>query len=127
MAEIKYQPVPHDHDAFLKKARKRRGFQTAYRALAVEYAVADEMLAARARAGLTQETVASRMGTTKSTVSRLESAGKHAPSLTSLKKYAEAVGCKIEIKLVPRRQVNDRPGRQITKKSKHPPTVPGRR
>ncbi len=42
------------------------------------------------------------MGTTKSTVSRLESAGKHAPSLTSLKKYAEAVGCKIEIKLVPR-------------------------
>ena len=104
MAEIKYQPVSHNHDAFLKKARKRRGFQAAYQALAVEYAVANEMLAARARAGLTQEAVASRMGTTKSTVSRLESAGKHAPSLTSLKKYAEAVGCKIEIKLVPQRQ-----------------------
>jgi len=104
MAEIKYQRVPHDHEAFLKKARKRRGFQAAYEALAVEYAVAKEMLAARARAGLTQETVASRMGTTKSTVSRLESAGKHAPSLTSLKRYAEAVGCNIEIKLVPQRQ-----------------------
>jgi DNA-binding XRE family transcriptional regulator len=103
MAEIKYQPVPHDHDAFLKNARKRRGFQAAYQALAVEYAVASEMLAARSRAGLTQEAVAARMGTTKSTISRLESAGKHAPSLTSLKKYAEAVGCKIQFKLVPQR------------------------
>ena len=103
MAETKYQPVRHNHDAFLNNARKRRGFQAAYHALAVEYAVANEMLAARARAGLTQAAVATRMRTTKSTVSRLESAGKHAPSLTSLKKYAEAVGCKIEIRLVPQR------------------------
>ncbi len=101
MANIGYKPVQHDHDAFLKKARKRRGFQAAYKALAVEYAVANEMLTARARAGLTQEAVASLMGTSKSTVSRLESAGKHAPSLTSLKKYAKAVGCKVEIRLVP--------------------------
>lgn len=103
MAEVKYRPVRHDHEAFLKKARKRRGFKAAYDALAIEYAVASEMLAARSRAGLTQEVVATRMGTTKSTVSRLESAGKHAPSLTSLKKYAKAVGCDIEIKLVPQR------------------------
>ena len=103
MAETKFQPVAHDHKAFLKKAGKRSGFQPAYASLAVEYAVANEMLAARSRAGLTQEVVASRMGTTKSTVSRLESGGKHAPSLTSLKKYAEAVGCKIEIKLIPQR------------------------
>ncbi len=103
MAEIKYQPVAHDHATFLRKARKRKGFPAAYKALAVEYAVANEMLAARARAGLTQEAVASRMGTTKSTVSRLESAGKHAPSLTSLKKYANAVGCEIKIRLIPQR------------------------
>jgi DNA-binding XRE family transcriptional regulator len=103
MDKTGYKPVRHDHDAFLKKARKRRGFRAAYKALAVEYAVANEMLAARARAGLTQEAVATRMGTSKSTVSRLESAGKHAPSLTSLKKYAKAVGCKIEIRLVPQR------------------------
>lgn len=101
MAETKYQPVRHNHDAFLNKARRRRGFQAAYQALGVEYAVANEMLAARTRAGLTQAAVATRMRTTKSTVSRLESAGKHAPSLTSLKKYAEAVGCTIEIRLVP--------------------------
>ena len=103
MAETKYRPVRHNHAAFLKRARKRRGFQAAYKALAVEYAVANEMLAARARAGLTQEAVATRMGTSKSTVSRLESAGKHAPSLTSLRKYAKAVGCNIEIRLIPQR------------------------
>ena len=103
MAETKYKPVRHDHDAFLKKAKKRRGFQAAYQALAVEYAVAGEMLAARARAGLTQEAVATRMGTSKSTVSRLESAGKHAPSLASLKRYAKAVGCTIEIRLISQR------------------------
>jgi DNA-binding XRE family transcriptional regulator len=103
MDKTRYKPVSHDHAAFLKKARKRRGFQTAYKALEIEYAVAREMLAARARAGLTQEAVASRMGTSKSTISRLESAGKHAPSLASLKKYAKAVGCRIEIRLVSQR------------------------
>lgn len=103
MANLEHKPVPHDHKAFLRKARKRRGFQAAYDALAVEYAIANQMLAARSRAGLTQEAVATRMGTSKSTVSRLESAGKHAPSLSSIKRYAEAVGCKIEIRLIPQR------------------------
>lgn len=103
MAELKYKPIRHHHRDFLKKAMKRRGFAEAYEALAVEYAVASEMLAARTRAGLTQEAVASRMGTSKSTVSRLESAGKHAPSLSSLKRYAKAVGCKVQIRLVPQR------------------------
>ena len=58
------------------------------------------MLQARSRAGLTQDAVAERMGTTKSAVSRLESAGKHAPSLSTLKRYADAVGCEIQVKLV---------------------------
>ena len=101
MADLKYQPVPHDHKAFLEKAATRRGFSEAYEALEVEYALAHEMLAARARAGLTQEAVADRMGTTKSAISRLESAGKHAPSVASLKKYAAAVGCTLKIELVP--------------------------
>ncbi|UFS71756.1 helix-turn-helix domain-containing protein [Geomonas sp. RF6] len=67
----------------------------------LEYALAREILAARARVGLSQEAVAERMGTTKSAVSRLEAVGKHAPSLTTLKKYARAVGCHLEIRLVP--------------------------
>jgi ribosome-binding protein aMBF1 (putative translation factor) len=100
MAELKYNPVRHDQKAFLKKASKRRGFREAYDALETEYALAREMLSARTRAGLTQEAVADRMGTTKSAVSRLEGAGKHAPSVASLKKYADAVGCTLKIEFI---------------------------
>ena len=101
MADLKFQAARHDHKEFLEKASKRRGFSEAYEALEVEYSLAHEMLAARARAGLTQEAVAVRMGTTKSAISRLEAAGKHAPSVASLKKYAAAVNCTLKIELVP--------------------------
>jgi DNA-binding XRE family transcriptional regulator len=101
MADMKYQPVNHDHTAFLEKARKREGFKKAYEDLEEEYALVREMLAARARVGLSQEAVAELMGTTKSAISRLEASGKHAPSVTTLKKYAHAVGCHLEIKFVP--------------------------
>ena len=100
MRELKYQPVPHDHEAFLARARSRKGFAKAYDSLELEYQIAGQMLKARARAGLTQDAVAQRMGTTKSAISRLEGAGKHAPSLSTLKRYAKAVGCELQVKLV---------------------------
>lgn len=103
MAELKYKPVPHDHAAFLAKARTREGFSEAYDALALEYQVAGQMLKARARAGLTQDAVAQRMGTTKSAVSRLESAHKHAPSMATLKRYALAVECELQVRFVPQK------------------------
>jgi DNA-binding XRE family transcriptional regulator len=103
MADLKYKPVPHDHKEFLAKARTRKGFTAAYEALELEYQVVNQMLRARSRAGLTQDAVAERMGTTKSAISRLESAGKHAPSLATLKRYASAVGCELQVKLVPQK------------------------
>jgi DNA-binding XRE family transcriptional regulator len=105
VADLKYKPVSHDHDAFLAKALERKGFSEAYDSLESEYLLVRELLGARMRAGLTQEEVAEAMGTTKSAVSRLEAAGKHSPSVSTLKKYAQAVGCDVEIKLVsvPRR------------------------
>ena len=111
MADVKYKPVPHDHETFLRKALKRKGFRKAYENLEEEYTLIREMLAARSRFGLTQETVAERMGTTKSAVSRLEGAGKHAPSLSTLKRYAQAVGCHLQIKLVPNSRLTKRPTR----------------
>jgi DNA-binding XRE family transcriptional regulator len=115
MARIKYQPVSHDHEAFLKKALKRKGFRKAYEDLEEEYTLTREMLAARSRFGLTQEAVAELMGTTKSAVSRLEAVAKHAPSLTTLKKYAQAVGCRLEIKLVPNPRLAGRSTRTAKK------------
>ncbi|MEY4978862.1 MAG: hypothetical protein RLZZ352_1132 [Pseudomonadota bacterium] len=101
MPNLKFSPVVHDHKKFLAKAQARDGFVDAYDALNLEYQLANQMLRARARAGLTQDAVAERMGTTKSAISRLESAGKHAPSLATLKRYAEAVGCDLQVQLVP--------------------------
>lgn len=103
MADLKFKPVPHKHKELLARAGKRKGFVEAYDALALEYHLADQMLKARARAGLTQDAVAERMGTTKSAISRLEAAGKHAPSLATLKRYASAVGCELQVRLVPQK------------------------
>ncbi|TAF98843.1 MAG: XRE family transcriptional regulator [Betaproteobacteria bacterium] len=103
MSDLKFSPVTHDHNSFLVNAKKRKGFTEAYEALAPEYALANQMLRARAKAGLTQDAVAERMGTTKSAISRLESAGKHAPSIATLKRYADAVGYDLEVKFVRRR------------------------
>lgn len=101
MADSKYKPIVHDHKGFLAKAMKRKGFAKAYAELELEYQVASQMLKARSRAGLTQDVVAERMGTTKSAISRLESASKHAPSLDTLKRYAKAVGCDLQVRFVP--------------------------
>lgn len=103
MSELKHSHVEHDHAAFLARAAQRQGFTEAYAALELEYQVVSQLLKARTKAGLTQDAVAQRMGTTKSAVSRLESAGKHAPSLSTLKRYANAVGCELQVKLVPQR------------------------
>ena len=96
MPELKYTPVAHDKAAFLKKAMKRPGFKEAFDDLDLEF----QLVNARSHAGLTQDAVAEKMGTTKSAVSRLESGGKHAPSLSTLKKYAAAVGCELQVTLV---------------------------
>ncbi len=101
MADLKFKPVTHDHNAFIENAKQREGFKKAYEDLDEEYALVREMLAARSRVGLSQEAVAELMGTTKSAISRLEAAGKHAPSVTTLKKYAHAVGCHLEIRFIP--------------------------
>ena len=117
MADLKYKPVSHDHEAFLKKASKRKEFRKAYEDMEEEYRLTREMLAARSKNGLTQEAVAELMGTTKSAVSRLEAVGKHAPSLTTLKKYARAVGCRLEIKLVPNTRLTKRSTRAAKKQA----------
>ena len=60
-----------------------------------------ELIAARVRAGLTQQDVARRMGTTNSAVSRLECGLLHRPTLTMIENYALVVGCRVDIHLLP--------------------------
>lgn len=68
-----------------------------------DFALLDEMLAARRDAGLSQAQVAERMGTKAPAVTRLERAlasGKHSPSVDTLRKYAAACGKRLVISLV---------------------------
>lgn len=74
-------------------------FKAAYVALEDEFALAAQLIKARKKAHLTQDEVAKKMGTTQSVVARLES-GNPLPSLRSLKRYAQAVCGRIEIRVV---------------------------
>ena len=74
-------------------------FRREYDALAEEFSIAAQLIEARTKANLTQEQVARRMGTTQSVVARLES-GHPLPSLRTLRRYASAVGSRVEIRLV---------------------------
>ena len=72
--------------------------RAAYDTLADEYAIARELIAARARSGLSQSEVAQRMGTTQSVVARLES-GKHPPSMRTVERFAQAVGGHVVLRI----------------------------
>ena len=86
---------------FRRRAFRRADVRKAYDGLEEEFAFLDEVLRARARAGLTQAEVAKRVGTTQSAIARLESGeGKHSPSVATLQRYARALGYRLEIKLV---------------------------
>lgn len=93
------------HKEMVDEWMKDPEFKAEYDALDGEFALLKEMLRARKAARLTQAEVAKRMGTKTPAVARLEGAGgskQHSPSIATLHKYADAVGCRLEIKLVPR-------------------------
>jgi len=86
---------------FKTRALVRRDVREAYDTLGEEFAFLDEVLRARAEAGLTQAQLAERVGTTQSAIARLESGAlKHSPSIATLQKYAKALGYRVEVKFV---------------------------
>src|SRR6516162_4319521 len=92
------------HKQMVKKMLEKPAVKAEYDAQAEEFALLDELLRARRHAGLTQAEVAKRMGTKPPAVARLEAGGggkRHSPSIATLRKYAHAVGCRLEIRLRP--------------------------
>ena len=90
------------HEELREKALSKTRVKKEFEHLESEYALVDRMLAARKRAGLTQADVAKRMGTKTPAIARLERSlitGNHSPSIFTLRKYAEAVNCRLDIKL----------------------------
>ena len=95
------------HKQLVKKILRNPGVKREYSAMSEEFALFDALVAARAKAGLSQAEVARRMGTKVPAISRLESGGgikKHSPSIGTLRRYAKAVGCHLEVRLKPGKQ-----------------------
>jgi len=64
--------------------------------MAGEFRLEDAFVEARVNAGLTQEELASRMGTTKAVITRLEN-GRLLPSGRILRRIAEATGTRVRV------------------------------
>lgn len=92
------------HKQLRAKALRRSDVKAEFEKTGEEFTLLDEFLKARSERGLTQAQVAERIGTTQSAVARMESGrGKHSPSLATLSRYAEALGCRLEVRLVRKR------------------------
>jgi transcriptional regulator with XRE-family HTH domain len=102
------------HKELKTRALEREDVKSEYDQLDEEFAFLDEFLKARSSAGITQAEVAQRIGTTQSVIARLESGGgKHSPSLATLQKYARALGCRLELRLINEMKVSKNENRTL--------------
>jgi len=100
------------HKKLKSRALSRDDVRAEFDKLEEEFAFLDEFLKARAAAGVSQAEIAERMGTTQSAVARLESGrGKHSPSLATLRKYARALGYRVDLRLVKEKENTEAQGR----------------
>ncbi len=86
------------HKRWMKEPKYRRE----YKALEKEFSLIDALIAARTRAGMTQQQVARRMKTTQAVIARLEGGGSK-PSTRTLERYAQATGSRLRISFEPQR------------------------
>lgn len=103
-----YKPIPFNPTAYAEDAsRNDPAFREAYEGMAEEFAALAELLKARQSAGLTQAQLALRMGVSQPVVARIEGSigsRKHAPSLATLRRYAEACGQRLVIRFEPKEE-----------------------
>jgi len=86
---------------WLEKEMQDPQFRSAYEALEPAYQVAR----LRILRGLTQQQLADLVGTKQPSIARLES-GKKTPDLEFLQRVAEALGCRLVVKLEPCEEAN---------------------
>ncbi len=83
-----------------KRLMNNPEFREEYEKADDEFRLIEELVRARTKANLSQAELANKIGTTQSAIARLEGGGV-SPSLSTLRRYAEATGSKLEINLVP--------------------------
>jgi len=67
--------------------------------------IARKIYRLRTKAGLTQQELADRVGTSKSAISRLEDADYEGHSLTMLKRLADALDKRVEVRFLPAKRL----------------------
>jgi ribosome-binding protein aMBF1 (putative translation factor) len=91
------------HQEIVKKLMKRPGVKAEVERIEREEGVLlDALLKARQSAGLTQADIAERMGTQAPAIARLErslATGKHSPSIATVRRYVDACGKKLVLKV----------------------------
>ena len=88
-----------DFSIWKKEVLKDPKLKAEYDRQQPEFAVIRAIIEARIKKGTTQEDLAEKMGTKQSVISRLES-GRANPSVGFLKKLANALNTRLEIKFV---------------------------
>jgi len=83
-----------------KRLLENPEFRAEYEKADVEFALIEALVRARTNAKLSQAELAAKIGTTQSAIARLEGGGV-SPSLSTLKRYAQATGSRLQIDLVP--------------------------
>jgi ribosome-binding protein aMBF1 (putative translation factor) len=87
-----------------KKLMKNPEFVREYNALEPEYKLAVALIRLRLAKGLTQEDLAKMLNTKQESIARLENGGS-LPSLSTMKKLAEALDAELEINLRPKHAI----------------------
>ena len=86
-----------------KRLMKDPEFKKEYDALEPEYKLASTLIQLRLSKGLTQEQLAEKLQTKQSSIARLES-GESLPSLSTVRRVAEALDAELDIVVRPKKQ-----------------------
>lgn len=98
---IKKRPIAIPWEQVRKELMSNPKVKKAYEDLQPEFAIIQALIDARTKRKLSQEELAKRMGTGQAVISRLENANA-SPSLALMKRLANALGLRLEIKFLPR-------------------------
>lgn len=83
-----------------KEWMKNPEYRYEYDKLQPHFEIANQIIGARVKRGITQEELAKRMGTGQAVISRLEGANAK-PSISLIQRLADALGMRVELHFIP--------------------------
>ena len=81
---------------------KNPGFKKAWRELDAEFELLESMVQLREQAGISQQSLAEKIGTKQPALSRLERGGFKKASVETLRKIADALDARLVVRLEPK-------------------------